>query len=42
VMMFAFWMYSFATSLMRLRTIILTREAESTWVRELLTAEKRT
>lgn len=42
VMMFAFWMYSFATSLMRLRSIILTREAESTWVRELLTAEKRT
>ncbi|MFB1488980.1 MULTISPECIES: cytochrome c biogenesis protein CcsA [unclassified Thiocapsa] len=33
---FAFWMYSFATVLMRLRSIILTREADNTWVRDLL------
>jgi heme exporter protein C len=33
---FGFWMYSFATTLMRLRSIILTREADNTWVQELL------
>jgi heme exporter protein C len=35
------WMYSFATTLMRVRGIILTREAETTWVQELLQAEVR-
>ncbi len=35
-MTLAFWMYSFATSLMRLRTLILEREAEASWVQELL------
>jgi heme exporter protein C len=29
-------MYSFATTLMRLRSIILTREADNTWVQELV------
>jgi heme exporter protein C len=38
-MTLAFWMYSFATSFMRLRSIILTREAEASWVQELLSQE---
>lgn len=29
---FAFWMYSFATAFMRIRSIILEREADSEWV----------
>ena len=33
-----FWMYSFATSLTRLRGIILTREAETQWVQALVRA----
>ncbi|WP_082674247.1 cytochrome c biogenesis protein CcsA [Thiohalocapsa sp. ML1] len=31
-----FWSYSFATAFMRLRDIILTREADSAWVRDML------
>ena len=36
IMTFGLWMYSFATILMRVRTTILTREAETTWVKEIL------
>lgn len=36
---FAFWSYSFATIFMRLRSIILEREADTEWVRALLTQE---
>ncbi|NCF10319.1 MAG: heme ABC transporter permease [Gammaproteobacteria bacterium] len=36
---FAFWMYSFATSFMRVRSIILEREADTTWVAEQLQKE---
>jgi len=36
IMTFGLWMYSFAAILMRIRSIILERETESTWVRELL------
>jgi heme exporter protein C len=32
-------MYSFATTLMRLRTIVLTREADTTWARETVASE---
>ncbi len=35
-MTLGFWMYSFATIFMRVRSLILLREAESTWVREML------
>jgi heme exporter protein C len=35
VMVLAFWMYSIAVSLMRVRTIILERERGAAWVREL-------
>ena len=35
VMVLAFWMYSIAVSLMRVRTIILERERNTAWVREL-------
>lgn len=38
-MTFGLWMYSFATILMRARTTILSREAETTWVREILEKE---
>jgi heme exporter protein C len=38
---FAFWMYSFATSFMRVRGIILEREADTTWVNEQLDREAR-
>jgi heme exporter protein C len=40
IMTFGFWMYSFAAIFMRMRTIILTREAETTWVREILERER--
>ena len=36
---FAFWMYSFATSFMRVRSIILEREADTSWVEEQLQKE---
>jgi len=36
VMTFAFWAYSFVTSLMRVQTIILERERHSEWVRDLV------
>jgi heme exporter protein C len=36
-----FWMYAFATTLMRVRTIILTREAQTTWAAETIQAEVR-
>ncbi len=35
------WLYSFATSFMRVRSIILTREADTEWVRELINQEQR-
>jgi heme exporter protein C len=35
VMVFAFWMYSIAVSLMRVRTIILERERSAAWVQEM-------
>ena len=34
-----FWMYSFATAFIRLRGIILTREADSAWVKDLVLKE---
>lgn len=37
IMALAFWMYSFATVLMRVRTIILERERKSEWVQKLIT-----
>lgn len=40
VMVFAFWMYSFATCFMRIRNIILERERDSTWLSETLETEK--
>lgn len=40
VMTFAFWMYSFAITLMRARNIILERERTTTWVAEMIEAEK--
>jgi heme exporter protein C len=36
VMALAFWMYSIAAVLVRVRSIILTREKRADWVRELL------
>jgi heme exporter protein C len=35
------WLYSFANSFMRVRSIILTREADTEWVRELINQEQR-
>ncbi len=40
-MTLGFWMYSFATTLMRLRGIILTREADTTWVQDLVRTQPR-
>jgi len=40
IMTFGFWMYSFATIFMRVRTVILAREAETTWVRDILERER--
>jgi heme exporter protein C len=40
VMTFAFWMYSFAIALMRVRNIILGREKDTNWVGEMIEAEK--
>lgn len=37
----AFWMYSFAAAFMRVRGIILNREADSEWVKTVVEAEKR-
>jgi heme exporter protein C len=37
---FAFWMYSFATAFARIRSIILTREADTEWVKEVVEREK--
>jgi heme exporter protein C len=39
-MTFAFWMYCFAIVLMRARNIILARESNTTWVAEMIEAEK--
>ncbi|MEA3276065.1 MAG: cytochrome c biogenesis protein CcsA [Pseudomonadota bacterium] len=39
IMTFGFWMYSFAAIFMRVRSTILNREADSTWVREILEKE---
>jgi heme exporter protein C len=38
---FSFWMYSFGTSLLRVRSIILEREAGTSWVDEQLELEAR-
>jgi len=38
---FSFWMYAFATSFMRVRSIILEREAGTTWVNEQLELEAK-
>jgi heme exporter protein C len=35
-----FWCYSFATAFTRIRTIILSRESDAGWVREMLEAER--
>ena len=35
IMVFAFWMYSIAVSLMRVRTLILERESHADWVSKL-------
>jgi len=35
VMVFAFWAYSIAAALMRVRILILERERNSAWLREL-------
>jgi heme exporter protein C len=35
LMVLCFWMYTIAVSLMRVRTLILEREAHSDWVRQL-------
>jgi len=40
-MTFGLWMYSFASAFARLRGIILEREAESTWVQELVAPASR-
>ena len=37
---FGFWMYSFGTSIMRVRTIILDRDKETEWVRRALEREQ--
>jgi heme exporter protein C len=39
-MVFAFWMYSIAVALYRVRLIILEREARTQWVEDLLKEEK--
>ena len=41
VLTFAFWMYSFVAIFMRVRSIILEREAETTWVKDLVAEEQR-
>jgi heme exporter protein C len=41
VLTFGFWMYSFATAFARVRGIILDREAEAEWVKEVVTKEQR-
>jgi heme exporter protein C len=38
-MTLGFWLYSFAAAFTRLRGIILTREADSTWVRDVVARE---
>jgi heme exporter protein C len=40
IMVFAFWMYSIAVSLWRVRCIILEREANTQWVAQYLEAQK--
>ena len=40
IMTFAFWMYSFATAFARIRSIILTRESDSEWVKSMVENEK--
>jgi heme exporter protein C len=40
IMALAFWMYSIAAVLFRVRTIILEREKRTDWVRELAAQEK--
>jgi heme exporter protein C len=41
IMTIACWMYAIAVVLMRARRIILERERQTTWVRELLLPERR-
>jgi heme exporter protein C len=39
LMTFAFWAYAFAVAFMRARAIVLEREADAAWVRELSRSE---
>ncbi len=39
IMTFGFWMYSFGTSIMRVRSIILSREKDTEWVKRTLERE---
>ena len=41
ILTLGFWMYSFATSFMRIRGIILNREADAEWVKDVVKTEKR-
>jgi len=41
IMTFAFWMYTIAVVLMRVRRIILERERQTTWVMKLVSDRKR-
>jgi heme exporter protein C len=40
IMTFACWAYSIAVSLARVRTIILEREKDSNWVKELIAGKR--
>jgi heme exporter protein C len=39
IMVFAFWMYAIAIILMRARNVILEREKQTTWVKELVSSK---
>jgi heme exporter protein C len=39
IMTFAFWMYTIAIVLMRVRRTVLERERQTTWVKELLVGQ---
>jgi heme exporter protein C len=39
MMTFGFWSYSFAVVFMRIRSLILSREMDAEWVREVVTGE---
>ena len=40
ILTFGFWMYAFATALSRIRSIILHRERETEWVKQMIEGEK--